>query len=138
MTLIQQIKDKQIAARKSGDSLASLYTTLLGEASIIGKNAGNRETTDVEVVAVVKKFIKNIDETVQALTSRGQDAYVYMQEKRALEAFLPSQLGEDQLRDIAASRASDMPSFMKFLKENHAGRYDGKMASSVAKSVYAK
>lgn len=81
MTLIQQIKDKQIAARKSGDSLASLYTTLLGEASIIGKNAGNRETTDVEVVAVVKKFIKNIDETVQALTSRGQDAYVYMQEK---------------------------------------------------------
>lgn len=138
MTLIQQIKEKQIAARKSGDSLASLYTTLLGEASIIGKNAGNRDTNDVEVVAVVKKFIKNIDETVQALTSRGQDADAYNSEKKALEAFLPTQLGEDQLRDIAASRASDMPSFMKYLKENHAGQYDGKLASTVAKSVYSK
>lgn len=137
MSLIEQIKEQQIAARKSGDSLASLYTTLLGEASIIGKNAGNRETTDQEVVAVVKKFIKNLDETIQALTSRGQDATPYAGERKALEAFLPLQLTELMLTHIAMKQSS-MPDFMKFLKENHAGQYDGKLASIVAKSVYTK
>jgi len=61
MTLMEQIKTAQVTARKTGAQEASLLTTLLGEAAMVGKNA-NRETTDQEVVAVVKKFVKNIDE----------------------------------------------------------------------------
>lgn len=134
MTLIDEIKQKQIAARKAGSTEASLLTTLLGEAAMIGKNAG-RETTDQEVVAVVKKFIKNIDETVSALTSRGQDAASFLAERSVLERFLPLQLTELALVNIAQNHKS-MPEFMKFLKENHAGQYDGKLASIVAKKIY--
>ena len=134
MTLIEQIKQKQIAARKAGSAEASLLTTLLGEAAMVGKNAG-RETTDQEVVAVVKKFIKNIDETVSALSSRGQDAASFLAERSVLERFLPLQLTELALVNIAQNHKS-MPEFMKFLKENHAGQYDGKLASIVAKNIY--
>jgi len=134
MKLIQEIKQKQIAARKAGSVEVSLLTTLLGEASMVGKNAG-RETTDQEVVAVVKKFIKNIDETVSALTSRGQDAASFLAERTVLERFLPLQLTELALMNIAKNHKS-MPEFMKFLKENHAGQYDGKLASIVAKNIY--
>lgn len=134
MTLIEQIKQKQIAARKAGSAEASLLTTLLGEAAMVGKNAG-RETTDQEVVAVVKKFIKNIDETVSALSSRGQDAASFLAERSVLERFLPLQLTELALVNIAQKHKS-MPEFMKFLKENHAGQYDGKLASIVAKNIY--
>ena len=134
MTLIEEIKQKQIAARKAGSAEASLLTTLLGEAAMVGKNAG-RETTDQEVVAVVKKFIKNIDETVSALSSRGQDAASFLAERSILERFLPLQLTEHVLVNIAENHKS-MPEFMKFLKENHAGQYDGKLASIVAKKIY--
>lgn len=134
MTLIEEIKQKQIAARKAGSAEASLLTTLLGEAAMVGKNAG-RETTDQEVVAVVKKFIKNIDETVSALSSRGQDAASFLAERSVLERFLPLQLTELALVTIAENHKS-MPEFMKFLKENHAGQYDGKLASIVAKKIY--
>ena len=134
MTLIEQIKQKQIAARKAASAEASLLTTLLGEAAMVGKNAG-RETTDQEVVAVVKKFIKNIDETVSALSSRGQDAASFLAERSVLERFLPLQLTELALVNIAQNHKS-MPEFMKFLKENHAGQYDGKLASIVAKNIY--
>ena len=134
MTLIEEIKQKQIAARKAGSAEASLLTTLLGEAAMVGKNAG-RETTDQEVVAVVKKFIKNIDETVSALSSRGQDAASFLAERSVLERFLPLQLTELALVNIAQNHKS-MPEFMKFLKENHAGQYDGKLASIVAKNIY--
>lgn len=134
MALMEQIKNKQIAARKAGSVDASLLTTLLGEAAMVGKNAG-RETTDQEVVAVVKKFIKNIDETVAALTTRGQDANSFLAEKSVLEQFLPLQLTELALEHIAQQHKS-MPEFMKFLKEHHAGQYDGKLASTVAKKIY--
>lgn len=133
-SLMNVIKEKQIAARKSGAVEASLLTTLLGEAAMVGKNAG-RETNDAEVVAVVKKFIKNIDETVQALTSRGQDASVFLAEREVLKHFLPLQLTELALKHIAEKHTS-MPEFMKFLKENYAGQYDGRLASTVARKVF--
>ncbi len=136
MSLMTDIKNKQVTARKAGSSVAQLYTTLLGEASAVGKNAGNRETTDAEVVAVVKKFIKNIDETISALAARNMDHSVFTAERVALEQFLPIQLSESDLRDIATTKATSMPDFMKYLKENHPGQYDGKMASAIAKSVF--
>ena len=132
--LMEQIKANQIAARKSGSADASLLTTLLGEAAMVGKNAG-RETTDQEVVAVVKKFVKNIDETITALTSRNQDASVFLAERSVLEQYLPMQLSENALLEVAKCQES-MPAFMKHLKENFAGKYDGKLASTVAKAVF--
>jgi uncharacterized protein YqeY len=134
MTLMEQIKTAQVTARKTGAQEASLLTTLLGEAAMVGKNA-NRETTDQEVVAVVKKFVKNIDETITALTSRNQDASAFLMERGVLEQYLPLQLTELALQHIAKGQES-MPAFMKFLKENHAGQYDGKLASTVAKTVF--
>ena len=132
---MEQIKTQQITARKAADQRrASLLTTLLGEAAMVGKNA-NRDTTDQEVVAVVKKFIKNIDETIAALSARNQPATEFANERTVLEQFLPQQLSETQIR-VLASEQKDMPSFMKFLKDNYAGQYDGKLASTVAKSVY--
>jgi uncharacterized protein YqeY len=136
MTLMEQIKVKQIAARKAGHTQdASLLTTLLGEAAMVGKNAG-RETTDQEVVAVVKKFVKNIDETVTALSTRGQNAGAFLAERAVLEQFLPVQMTEQAIQNVAAQFTS-MPEFMKFMKENYAGQYDGKVASTIAKAVFA-
>lgn len=136
MSLIDQIKTQQLEARKNSSESTSLLTTLLSEAVNIGKNNGNRETTDAEVVAVVKKFIKNIDETVSALTTRNQDASKFLNEKAVLETFLPKQLTENELTEIAKTK-NGMPDFMKFLKENHNGQYDGKLASTVAKTVFS-
>lgn len=135
MSLMEQIKSQQVAARKAGDPQASLLTTLLGEAAMVGKNAG-RETTDQEVVAVVKKFIKNLDETITALTSRNQDASAFLNERGVLEQFLPVQMTEQAMVNVA-KQCSSMPEFMKFLKENYAGQYDGKSASAVAKQVFS-
>lgn len=138
MTLMEQIKAKQIAARKAGapqEREASLLTTLLGEAAMVGKNA-NRETTDQEVVAVVKKFVKNIDETITALSSRNQDASAFMVERKILEQFLPVQMTEQAIQNVAEQFTS-MPEFMKYMKENYAGQYDGKVASTIAKTVFA-
>lgn len=138
MSLMDTLKVKQLEARKAGQTqAASLYTTLLGEAAMVGKNAGNRDTTDAEVVAVVQKFLKNIAETIQALTTRGQPVDAQKAEQELLKVFLPQQLTELELVDLAKTNQSlGMPGFMRMLKENYSGRYDGKLASQVAKNQF--
>jgi uncharacterized protein YqeY len=136
MTLIEQIRQKQISARKARSVDASLLTALLGEAEMVGKNAGNRAPTDEEVVAVVRKFIKNIDETIAALNmTQYVQAGALTQEKEVLLSFLPKQLDEEALLRLT-NYCSDLPDFMRYLKQEYAGRYDGKLASAVAKEVY--
>ena len=137
MSLIEKIKQDQVAARVRRDGItANLLTTLIGEAEMVGKNAGNRASTDAEVVAVIKKFVKNAEETLAALKRANQYNEVIAVEIGILGRYLPQQLGEYELKAIAVGRAN-MPDFMKYLKENYAGQYDGKLASTVAREVYA-
>ena len=53
--LINQIKSDALIARKARKiDTATLLTTLYSEASMIGKNLGNRESTDQEVLQVIE------------------------------------------------------------------------------------
>jgi uncharacterized protein YqeY len=140
MSLISQIQTLQLQARRTASPDAALLTTLLSEAAMVGKNA-QRETTDAEVVDTVKKFVKNIDQTLTFLQAAGNSATdaaeLARRERQVLEQFLPHQLSDYELTAIAVGRSS-MPDFMKYLKENYAGQYDGRAASAVAKQVYNK
>lgn len=145
MTLLEEIKATQLLARKGNNQLmASLLTTLIGEAQIIGKNDGNRETTDSEVIAIVKKFIKNIDECL-AVPSLSQEAGIKLVlEKKILSDYLPPQMSALELEltiqniiaEISAS-AKDVGRVMGLLKQRHDGLYDGKVASTIVKNMLA-
>jgi uncharacterized protein YqeY len=151
MSLLDTLKAAQIAARKSRASTedavrASLLTTLIGEASAVGKNAGNRESTDVEVIAVAKKFLKNMDETRRLLegSPSAREALQRLDiEEACLSEFLPKQMSSQELlltlRELAgqlgAVSAKDMGRLMKALKEQYEGQYDGKLASQLCKEL---
>jgi uncharacterized protein YqeY len=139
MSLMQRIKTEQLEARKKKDVIkASLLTTLIGEATAIGKNDGNRETTDAEVVAMVKKFLKNIEETMKVA-----DTFQAREEKLILIDLLPTQLSEQELKttvwllgtEVGATTSKDMGKIMKVLKERYDGQYDGALASKLIKEM---
>lgn len=142
MLLIDKIKEDQVQARKTRtDVAAKILTTLLGESSMIGKNAG-RDTTDDEVISVIKKFIKGIDET----SSYVQDIYikdVLVQEKEILSGYLPVQLSDDTIKSYLMQAQAVLHDglqenkgvMMKYLKENFNGQYDGKSASIVIDEI---
>lgn len=132
MTLLKKIKDDQLLARKERDTVvASLLTTLYAEAVRVGKDDGNRETTDKEVVAVIKKFLDNnklsrdnIDDTDRL--------HVLAIEEAILNAYMPAQLSTEQLKALVdKTKFPQIGDFMKYLKDNHAGEYDAKLASTL-------
>ena len=144
MSLLAKIKQDQLQARKNKNAAeATLLTTLIGEAAMIGKNDGNRETTDVEVVTVIKKFIKNNTELMNVANVPEMGYDYAKKENDFLAQYLPSQMTEEELQTTIQTYISTleevspklMGSVMKWLKDNYAGQYDGGLASKVVKGL---
>lgn len=144
MSLIQQIQQDQLACRKARNELkTSLLTTLLAEAAAVGKKNGNRESTDDEVIAVIKKFISNVDLFLAQPGLDDDKRVSLLLEKATLSQYLPTQLSEEEIvgrlsERVKANASETMATLMKFMKESFAGQYDGKVASKVAADVLAK
>lgn len=144
MSLIENIKSDILTAKKAKESVkATLLVTLFSEASNVGKNAGNRQTTDEETVAVIKKFKNNATETLTHLEKSGMDASVVKQEIEILDSYLPEQYNESKLTEIingyisahAEKTPKLMGAIMASLKKDHAGKYDAGLASKIVKSA---
>ena len=146
MTLFTQIKADQLAARKAKDGLkATLLTTLIGELTAIGKNDGDREVTDADVVKLVKKFLDGVLETIRLMKDATNDdgtadRYVnLLKEQSYLTVYLPRQMDETTLTEVLCELVTEsgpnLGKLMSLLKARYAGEYDGAMASKIAKTV---
>lgn len=143
-TLIQRLKADSLDARKAREAAKSSFmTTLLSEASMPGKNDGNRESTDEEALAVCAKFDKNIAEL---LSVRPTDATA-LAERAWLASYLPTKLNQEALSALIVDVARelglatigprDMGGIMAGLKKRAPGQYDGAIASALVKSLAA-
>ena len=148
MTILANLKTKQLALRKDRNAvLADSLTTLIGEITFAEKNSGAPLAED-KVVKIVRKYAANIREmrdhyelqdNIQALQKKN----ILNGELALVETFLPAelpQLSDEDLRlvvstFVAASPGAKMQDVMAFLKANHTGRYDGKVASAVVKAL---
>lgn len=135
--ITNKIKDLLLEARKAKKTAEiTFYSTLLGELVAIGKNNGNRDTTDDEAVRHIKKWVSNIDETIRV---RGEGVCTeLLYEKKLCEQFLPTSLTEEQLRSIIADLKAVNPQqgeVMKALKAQYPNQYDGKLASAIFKEL---
>lgn len=138
MITFEQLKTKQLNARRFKDTQAiPVLTTLVGDLQANAKLVdGEKVVTDQEVDAMIRKFLKGAKETL----SHGPNEQAKF-EKFLLEDMLPQQMTEDELSeaiaDIIEAGAGNMGAVMGQLKAKHAGLYDGKMASQIAKAAFA-
>ncbi|MEX3984081.1 GatB/YqeY domain-containing protein [Paraburkholderia sp. EG287A] len=108
-SLLKRIQDDALAARKARDTAKGTFlTTLFSEAGRVGKDNGSRESTDDEVAKVIKKFINNIDGMLAEFDKRAvpTDSELRTQphfERALLEAYLPKQATEDEMRAAVAA-----------------------------------
>ena len=142
--MLDQLKKDSFTARKEKESVkANLLITVIAEAEMIGKNDGNRAPTEDEVTAVLKKFLKGLDESISALQKIGRDTSKEEEEKKIIEAYLPSQMSEEDLEKAIGEIVATLPekspkmmgNVMGRLKEKYPNRYDGKIASSLVKKL---
>jgi len=137
--LIDELKKENIEAMKAKNTVArGILSVVINKYMTV--NINNREkgkdTTDAEVVAIIQKAIKEIEEEKQCFVETNQLDRVGMleEQKRVLEKFLPSMLNSEEIRDIIMGLADrSIPSVMKHFKANYAGQCDMQLVNKIAR-----
>lgn len=137
--MINQIKKDQLKARKNKNTLeVGVLTALLSEIVAVGKNKGNRETTNEEAIQVVKKFKNGVQMNID-LTKDEVKLNQLKDEIQIYDRYIPQQMDENELRlriKLAIDKGHNtIASIMSHLKENFNGLYDGKQASAIIKEL---
>ncbi len=130
MNLRNQIKSDKTFALKNDETIKkNLLSTVLGEIDRKSKESGrtNPEVSDEEVITIIKKMK---DDCIKCNNA---------EEAKMLEKYIPKMYTEEILETIIGDYVTseniehkkDMGQVMKWLKEHHHGKYDGKIASSI-------
>ena len=140
MTLVQKLKAESLRLRKERNPIAASITFVLSEIEKVGKNAGNRETTEDEAIKVVQKLIATIDQNIAAL--QGLDdgrAIAFNYEKQILSSVLPQMVSVEELKEfiLAECLTDKKGDAMKKLKTKFGALVDMKLAGTMLDSVVA-
>jgi uncharacterized protein YqeY len=144
MSLLQEIKDASIAARKERSLNASFPVTLYSECQNVGKSKGNRESTEEECISVLKKFKAGAENIIENAIIRGNSGDAALVEAACseivlIEEFLPVMLTEQELAHLIENFVSELEDktqkqkgvVMGLLKKEYSGLYDGGQAMRI-------
>lgn len=141
MSLLDTIKADQLTARKNREEIrTSLLTTLYAEAVNVGKNDGNRASTDAEVEKIIRKFVNNARDNEKFYQGNPEALTQVKAELIILEEYLPTMVADDvvqtAVRDIAATLEKSPRSIrpiMDQLKIRFGQNFDSARASKYIK-----
>ena len=136
--LVDELKKAQMESLKQKDTLTrSVLQIVTGKAKLveIEKRTKNESLTDDDVILVINKVIKELEEEILAFKNAGRLEKVeeLTKQKDILAKYLPAQLTEDEIKDII-NKLDDksMPSIMKHFKQNYLGKCDMKLVNKIA------
>lgn len=149
MNLIDQLPEDLKQAMKAKDrvrlrTIRSLRAALQ-EKEIKERQGGEAHLSEEQVLAVVQKQAKQRREAIIQYEQAGRDDLVAKEreELEIIEAYLPEQLGDDEIRRVVqeivtttgASSLRDMGKVMGAAMEQLKGRADGRRISEIAKAL---
>ena len=104
--------------------------------------------TEESGVKAMQKMVKQRKETAEIYTSQGRPelAEVELAQASIIEAYLPKQMGEDEIKaaiqaiisSVGVSSPADMGKVMGVATKQLAGKADGKIISQVVKDLLSK
>lgn len=139
--IYQQLKEANVAALKNHDANArAILSVLLNKIKLveIEKRTANADLTDADVVAVLQKTLKELDEERQAFERAGRTENVQALNAQIafVSAYLPKMMTDEEIRaEILALSDKSVPSVMKHFKANFAGKCDMRRVQEVLKSL---
>ena len=149
MSLKKQIEEKLNEALKAKDK--NTYPTLrlvvsaIKDAEIASRTKGQKEISDSELIVILKKMIKQRNESCEVYKKAGRKELLENETKEieVISIFLPKQLSEEETKKICeeiikstgASSIKDMGKVMGALKAKHADSLDFSKVSSIIKEL---
>jgi uncharacterized protein len=149
MSLKKKIEEKLNETLKAKDK--NTYPTLrlvvsaIKDAEIAGRTKGQKEVSDTDITGILKKMIKQRNESCEVYKKAGRNELLENETKEieVISSFLPKQLSEEETKKICqevikssgASSMKDMGKVMGALKSKHADTLDFSKVSLIIKKL---
>ena len=149
MSLRIQIEEKLNQALKAKDK--NIYPTLrlvvsaIKDAEIAGRSKGQKEINDGNITAILKKMIKQRNESCEVYKKAGRNELLENETKEieVMSVFLPKQFSEEEtkkicedvIKSVGASSMKDMGKVMGALKSKHSDTLDFSKVSLIIKEL---
>jgi len=149
MSLRKKIEEKLNETLKAKDK--NTYPTLrlvvsaIKDAEIAGRTKGQKEVSDTDITGILKKMIKQRNESCEVYKKAGRKELLENETKEieVISSFLPKQLSEEETKKICqevikssgASSMKDMGKVMGSLKSKHADTLDFSKVSLIIKKL---
>ncbi len=138
--LFDDLKKANIEALKAKDQASRSALGLAIDKAMkikIEKRTKNEELTDDDVIGVIEKAIKELNEERDAFLKANREERVEELTKQinVLSVYLPTKLTEEEIRkEIDKLADKTIPTIMKHFKMNFNGKVDMKLVNDIAKS----
>lgn len=128
---MQAMKDRNVQAR-------AIYGVVMNKAMLnkIEKKEKGLEQTDADLVQILQKTIKELDEEKENYIKAGnsEQAQNIEIQKNLISIYLPKMMSEDEIRSvIGALEDKSIPSIMKHFKANFNGKVDMGTVNKIAR-----
>lgn len=137
--IFEDLQKENIRTLKEHDKVAhEIIALVFGKCKneAIDKGYEDRKLPDPETLKIIQKTIKELEEEKIAFEKAAREEKVQelTRQKSILEAYLPKQLSEDEIRQIISSlEDKTIPSVMKHFKANYQGQVDNSLVSKIAR-----
>lgn len=146
--LKEQIEKDFIEAYKSHEELKVSVLRMLKSSIKNAEIEKKTELNDSDVIAVIKKEVKQRKDSIEAYKEAGRNDSVEQENKEMelLSSYLPSQMSEEEIRTIAeeaitqtnASGMQDMGKVIGNIMQKHGDSVDGGTVSKIVKELLSK
>ncbi len=139
--IIDEIKKASMQALKEHDKVArAIYEVVLNKCQIVlvEKRAKGEELVDVDVVQVLQKVVKELNEEKENYIKVGNAEEVANIERQieVVKGYLPQMMSESEIRkEIEALPDKSIGNVMRYFKTNFAGKVDMALVQTVLKSM---
>jgi hypothetical protein len=139
--IIDEIKKANMEAMKAHDNAKrTAFQIVMSKFKLaeVEKRAKGEEMADADMVAILQKSIKELDEEFETYqkAGRAESAEEIKNQKLALETFLPKMMSAEEIKNIIlALDDKSIGAVMKHFKLNYAGKCDMKTVQEVLKSL---
>ncbi len=137
--IIDDIRKANIDAMKAHDSnKRNAYAMVISRYQEAKTNGSGKEVGDAEVVRILQKFAKELEEERDGYAKAGrEESRKNCQEQlEAIVSFLPKMMSEKEIKEIIDSlEDKSMPAVMKHFKANYAGKVDMGLVSKIVRGL---
>ena len=139
--IIEEIKKANIVALKARDNASrTAYSIVINKYKLaeIEKKAQGQEITDVDMVAILQKTIKELEEEQESYkkANRAESVAELEVQKNALKVFLPQMMSAEEIKNIILGLDDkSIGAVMKHFKINFAGKCDMRTVQEVLKTL---